>query len=492
MAVAVSRYGVFCDVSRTTAFDTLLIPNFACDNAKTCRRCSMNRLVTLGAIITALCSISATTAVVAKDARSIAMGGAVIANGKGAHGVLSNPASMMQMHRRGETTHILLGFSGEARADSELVDTLTDEANETIFDDLEDEIENLNSQNITCNPFTATDDTVCIADTDPISVLADRILNILDVLEGETVDGHLQTDLGIAFTRGDTPYSINLGVSGTFSGTSTIPEGDRVYVGQFADVLEGDLTFGEVNNEDEPDFITFDGTAGTVDVVLPDAIDPATGLPVLNSSGQAAALIRVQLGVSLARTLTVAGYQVDMGITPKISSLRAADVSTSVQEELNDTARSIQDRFDDSENTESSFTVDLGFSTKLPTLPIQVAAVVRNLIPESIETENDFEFETTPQVTVGAAYQRGKLNVTGDLALNSAKVDNFETQKIGVGIEYGTRKYAIRAGIAYDVDRDEDATAFTLGFGLGPLQVGARLSEVESTELSAQLSYSFK
>ncbi len=452
----------------------------------------MNRFVTLGAMITTLCTITATTNVSAKDARSIALGGAVIANGNGAHGVLSNPASMMQMHRRGETTHVLLGFSGEARADSDLVDTVTDSANETIFDDLEDEIENLNSQSITCNPFTANDDTICIADTDPISVLSDRILNILDVLDGETVEGHLQTDLGIAFTHTNKPYSVNLSVSGTFSGTSDIPEGDRVYVGQFAEILEGDLTFGEVNRDEQPDFITFDPNLGTVDVVLPDENDPVTGEPVLNSSGQAAALIRVQLGISLARTLNVAGYKVDMGITPKISSLRAADVSANVQTELDETSRSIQDRFDDSENTESSFTVDLGFSTDLPTLPVQVAAVVRNLVPESIETENGFEFETTPQLIVGAAYQQGKLNLTGDLALNGAKVDNFDTQKIGIGVEYGTQKYAIRAGIAFDAERDEDNTAFTVGFGLGILQVGARISEVESTEISAQLSYSFK
>lgn len=452
----------------------------------------MNRFVTLGAMITTLCAVIAPAAVSAKDARSVAMGGAVIANGNGAHGVQSNPASMMQMHRRGETTHILLGFSGEARADSDLVDTVTDSDNETIFDDLEDEIENLNNQSITCNPFTASDDTVCIANTDPISVLSDRILNILDVLEGETVAGHLQTDIGIAFTHTDKPYSVNFSVSGTFSGTSDIPEGDRIYIGQFAEILEGDLTFGEVNNQEQPDFITFDDTTGTVDVVLPDENDPTTGEAVLNSSGQAAALIRVQLGLSLARTLVVAGYTVDIGITPKISSLRAADVSTNIQAELDDTSRSIQDRFDDSENTESSFTVDLGFSTKLPTLPIQLAAVVRNLVPESIETENGFEFDTTPQLSVGAAYQQGRFNLTGDLALNSAEVDNFETQKFGVGIEYGTQKYAIRAGIAHDSERDEDATALTVGFGLGILQVGARVSEVESTEVSAQLSYSFR
>ncbi|MBX2878550.1 MAG: hypothetical protein KTR32_01400, partial [Granulosicoccus sp.] len=53
-----------------------------------------------------LCAITAclwSTQVAAEDARSLALGGSVIANAKGAHGALSNPAAMMAMKRRAET-----------------------------------------------------------------------------------------------------------------------------------------------------------------------------------------------------------------------------------------------------------------------------------------------------------------------------------------------------------------------------------------------------
>lgn len=426
-------------------------------------------------------SLALASAAQASDARSIALGGSVIANGHGVHGAVENPAALMAMKRRQEKTHFRVGFSMEIRDTGEAIDTLTDEENEDIIDDIETQIDILSQSEVQCDPISGSDDSVCVDNTQALADLSVRVLDILDTVDDETIDGQASLDMGMAFTGNALPVAVNLKFSGTAAGTPDISDGDRVYISEFADILDDDvLTLGELR---ESQFLEADFIGAQLQVDQPE--------DVLTSEAEGAALARVQLGVSLARSFQVGEYEIDAGVTPKISSLTAYDVDIRVQDEFLDDTESVQDRLEDSEVSESSFTFDVGASMSLPTLPIRVAAVLRNVIPESIRTENDFEFETTPQLIVGAAYQRGMLSVSGDLALNESKVDNFETQKIGVGVEYGTKKFAIRGGISSDQSRDEDATSLSLGFGLGPLQVGARLTGLEALEAGAQLSYSF-
>ena len=52
-----------------------------------------------------LTTILLSTPALSSDARSIALGGSAIANAKGAHGAMENPASMMAMQRAGERYH---------------------------------------------------------------------------------------------------------------------------------------------------------------------------------------------------------------------------------------------------------------------------------------------------------------------------------------------------------------------------------------------------
>lgn len=435
---------------------------------------------TAGVCSVALSALLCTPAL-AGDARSIALGGSVIANGQGVHGAVENPASLMAMKRREEGFHFRIGFAMELRDTGDAIDVLTEDENEDIIDDIEAEIDILSQSQVQCDPIFGDGGDTCVDDTQAVADLSGRLLDILDTLDDETIDGQATLDMGVAFTGKAWPMAVNLRFSGTAAGTPDIAEGDRGYIAEFEDLL-GDnvLTLDEARDSQ---FLEANALGATLEVQQPE--------DVLRSEAQGAGLARAQLGISFAKSFNVGNYIVDAGITPKISTLVAYDVAIRVEDEFEDTTRSIQDRLDDSEVTESSFTFDAGASMALPTLPIRVAAVLRNVIAESVKTENNYEFETTPQLVVGAHYQRGMLSISGDLALNESKVDNFETQKMGIGVEFGTRKFAIRGGISTDQSRDEDATSVSLGFGLGPLQVGARLAGLESLEAGAQLAYSF-
>lgn len=436
----------------------------------------MRRILTLAAVAAILSTGNNT--VLAGDARSIALGGAVIANGKGVHGALSNPASMMAMQRRGEKAHVRIGFNAEFRDSGDTIDTLTDSENEDLISDIEQEIDNISNTPIICDLTDGSAD--CVTGTQELSDLSGRLLEIIDLVDDESIEGYGAGDLGMAYTSTKVPFAVNLRFSASGTGAPDIAEGDRDYISEFNTLLDGDsVTLDEITNSE---FLFVDN-----DVLL-GVQQPED---VLESGGTGGAMIRTQLGVSLARSFLIASQKVDVGITPKFSSLTARSLNVEVRDEFLDNVATVSDRFDDSEITESSFTADIGASMMLPNAPIQVAAVIRNLIPESITTREGFEFETTPQFIIGALYQRGMVSVTGDLALNEAELDGFSTHKMGIGVEFGTRLLALRGGISHDAARRNDSTSLSLGFGLGPLEVGGRLTGIDSAEIGAQLAFSF-
>lgn len=419
----------------------------------------------------------------AEDARSIALGGSVIANGKGAHGAMANPASMMNMKRRGEGLHMRFGISGEIRDTGNTIDTLTDSANENLISDIDAEINALSQTNIQCNPVTGESTDPCVSGTQNLSDLSGRLLDILDLVDGETIDAQARADLGVAYTKSRYPIAVQLRVSATGSGEPEIAESDRDYIEEFETLLDDDeITLGEAEGSS---FLQVD------DLGLPLAITQPED--VLGSSTTGNALLRTQLAISVATTLKSGDREFDVGVTPKFSSLSAYRVESNVRDEFVDGSESLADRFEDSEVSESSFTFDLGSSVMLKKnkIPLQLAAVIKNVIPESIKTADGFAFETDPQLIVGAATAKGRFTFSGDVALNAAKVDNFETQKLALGVEMASRQFALRAGISHDASREKDATSLSLGFGLGPLDIGGRLNGAESLEAGVQLAFSF-
>ncbi|MFT4725544.1 MAG: hypothetical protein ACI9UN_000039 [Granulosicoccus sp.] len=426
-------------------------------------------------------TIALSNPVWAGDARSIALGGSAIANGQGAHGALENPASMMTMKRAGQRIHFRIGFSADIRDTGDLVDTLTDDANTDLISDIEAQVEELSTRVIQCDPIFGNAEDVCVDNTQAVSDLATQLLTVVNSIDDESVDAQVSADLGMAFTMVGYPVAVNLRIIATGNGTPDIVETDKDYILELANLLDDDsLTLDEIRNST---YIEADEFGIPLSVQLPE--------DVLQSEGYGSSLVRTQLGIGFAKTLTMGGFIIDTGITPKFSKLDAYSLNASLVDELDDTTGPIQDRFEDSEVSESTFTFDVGASMALSSFPVRVAAVIRNVIPESIQTLNGFEFETTPQIIVGVAFKTNLLSITGDLALNKAKQDNFESRKFSLGVELGFKKLAFRGGISHDAAREDETTAFTLGFGLGPLQVGARLSELTAIEGSLQMSYSF-
>lgn len=417
------------------------------------------------------------------DARSLALGGSAIANGKGVHGAMENPASMMAMQRDGYRTHFRLGASAQFRDANNAIDVVSDNANQNLLSDIEAQIDELGNRQILCDPVSGAGEDICLSDTQDISDTASRLLSVINSIDDENVQAQGAADFGLAFTGGKTPLALNLKFQATAGGGADVNDTDRLYIEEFANLLDNNtLTLDELRSSA---FLEANEFGIPLGIAQPEE--------VLTSQGSAGVLLRSQLAISLAATYPIKGKLVDFGITPKFSTLTASNLFIDVVDELNDNTDSLNDQLNDTEVEESTFTFDVGASLALDNFqhPVRVAVVLRNAMEESIQTRDGFSFETTPQLIIGGALTMDRFTITGDLALNEAKVDNFESQKMAVGVEIGSDKFSLRGGISHDASRGDDSTALSIGVGLGPLQIGTRLTSSKARDGSVQLSYSF-
>jgi len=414
----------------------------------------------------------------AADARSNSLGGSAIANGYGVHGALENPSSLMRMSRQQQRFHMHLGVSVDIQDDAELIDTAIDE--DTLIRDLEREIELLSGSTITCD-ITSTPETTCLNNTQQIGDLASTVVDILERADGESIKAAGAVDMGVAVTTFAVPVALHYRFAATGFSTTRVARGDLEYINSFANVLSDDrLTLNELIGS-IPFSISVDGQ--TLNVTQPE--------DTLESDAQGGILLRSQIALSMARSFPIAGFNVDLGITPKFSNLTAAGIDTALRDQFDETTDTLSKQLENSEVAEDSFTFDIGATTELQTLPMRLSFVAKNLVEESITSTENIVFKTTPQLIVGGAYSIGSLTVSGDIALNEAKNDNLDTQIIALGLDYNRKYFGVRAGLSHDNARSADATALSLGLSLGPLHVGGRIMGRQSSQVAAQLAYSF-
>lgn len=406
------------------------------------------------------CALITTTGVVA-DVRSTGMGGAAISVGSGHYGALANPALLLTPENSGTTKHIGFGISAIARDRPDLVDIVSDEGNQELLNDIDAEINAVTAQPIVCDPIFGTGEDVCVQGTSALASLADRVQDIFNEVDEEPVEGQLRGNIGFSNAMMKIPFLIDYNFSVTAFGEADILESDTDYVQILQNTLTDDaLTLNEII-DNAP--IRINDNNGTLEIDLPD--------DVLTSQGSGAIITRSQFSLGFARAMKVGKHTIDVGVTPKFSSLSAKDLTKSINE-LDDDDIDLVDELDASETSESTFTFDVGASMPVPGKPaFRIAGVIRNVVPESITTVNGYEFETTPQLIVGGHYKKNSLLLSADLALNEASVDNFETQALSLGLEYTAGPARLRAGINNDFAFSESPTSFSVGLGLGVFDI---------------------
>lgn len=410
------------------------------------------------------------------DARSVAMGNTGVSAGIGVNGAMSNPALLMKQKRADEFFHFRFGVTALATDPNESIKKVDD--NQDLVDELDADVEALNNSAVNEDCFT--DATVaCITGTKNVAELSNGVLSLLNDLDEEPVDINGQFDLGFAMPRLDMPLALNASVKGSVSFVPDLSNNDSEILEGYIDVLIDD----QVTSQEVNDNANITQVGNEIEFDLPD--------DEFDSTAEGGIIVRTQVSLALAKTFEIKGHAIDFGITPKFSRLRAGDIVQSVNDDTDD--EDFDDQLEASEVTENSITLDIGVMLKDSVREgVSYGAVIRNLIPESITTNNGYEFETTPQFIASALFDKGWYQLTADAALNKAKVDNLESQNIGLGAELEWKFLQFRLGVAHDLAIEIGSkTQFSAGLGLGFIDLGASYNGESSGELGAQIAFGF-
>lgn len=424
----------------------------------------LNTLPVAGLISVSLTLGVALSAIAQDDVRAIGMGGAVVSAGQGVGGALGNPSLLMTSKRNKQRYHWRIGGSGELRDGADLINEASD--NENSLTEIEDEIDTLSAQTLSCNPILDPGNTVCLTNTTALGDITRKVLNSFNNISGEPVDGRGGSDIAFAVSHTRFPFMVSIGATVTGTGVANISEADSNYAETLIDALsDNNLTVTDIENTAS---ITLNATNTGVDIDSPDDI--------LDSRASAGGVIRTTLTLGTATTLTVGKRAIDVGVSPRISKLTVGHIERTLQE-FDENGFDLEDEIRDDEVSETSFTFDVGASMQ-PTQnkALRIGGVIRNVVPESITTNSGFEFESTAQLIVSGTYQFSRILATADLALNEAKYDNFETQPLSIGAEFDVNWFSARAGLQNDFASSSDSTTFSLGVGLGPVDLGMRIN----------------
>lgn len=197
----------------------------------------------------------------------------------------------------------------------------------------------------------------------------------------------------------------------------------------------------------------------------------------LQSSVRAIGAGTSQAGISLATSFELGGYDIAVGLSPKIVDFRAydyaADVDDFEEDDLEDTE--ISDKgtnfdigaamyLDDTKNWLLGLSVQNLQSRKITTPGSVISASTNNpaiLVP-------GITLELQPTIMTGISYSTENFVVAADLQLN--ETDGFhtvdDTQMAGLGMEYDIGEMLqLRAGVRHNLAGSGDPV-FTAGLGL--------------------------
>jgi len=418
-----------------------------------------------------------------QDTRALGMGGTGVAAARPSGAAFHNPSLLAAKHSGWYDGFNLTMPSVNARfADDE--DTIDQ------VDDVQDTINDLNS---TLSGFTIGSTQ---QEVDQAQAEADLLADQLEELDGDAV--RFDIGAGTLFAAPNSTLGVSLHVTAQGRGTvegaidndQDDTESDIPFLRDIADAASAAEVEQERNQFDEDN-----------DGQIEDDFD-SEGRVLAGAIGEA--------GISFAGTLDVQGQPIHLGVTPKIQNVRTFDFVANVD-------NFDEDEFDgdEFETEETYFNFDMGASATLGDADQwRVGAVVKNLIPRTLETtENNGseqagvfgqeEMRIDPMVTVGIAHQSGWHTLTADIDLtqNKGMGQMADRQFLSLGGEINLLDWIqVRGGLRHNIEGDtggdgvEETTQFTGGLALSPWALRAEIGAlVGNDEIggSAELGLAF-
>ncbi len=444
----------------------------------------------LGLAIAAISSQSYAGSPQFLDSRAFAMGGVGVAAARPAAASFFNPALLAVKQRtKSDGFGLLLPtLSVIAEDPDELADEI-DDFEDDVLTPFEDALDDLEAAN-----FTTVGEAQAAGND-----LIDKTRTLDAELEGFNNDRALiDVNLGISFQVPSQTIGFGVFASGAARISATVEYRDQALLDDYVTQLDAAVNGGDPVND-----------VNNLDLDYTDGGEDEDG--ELQSDVRAVGVGIGQAGVSIATNIELSGYDVALGISPKLVKLRAYDFVADVDD-------FDSDDLEDSEVSDSGLNFDLGAAAFLDKdHQWMLGLSVQNLLSQELETEDStisansisgaqsiegVTIELKPTITTGISYSGSSYIIAADLQLN--KTDEVKSadgqtllpgrQMIGIGAEYDLfETLQVRIGARDNLEGDSDPV-FTTGLGLTVVGVSMELAALGNSDTigaSLQLGSTF-
>jgi len=372
------------------------------------------------------------------DARTLGMGGTSVASASNANALFYNASLLAyneEIEERTRDSRVLLPIIAPQLSRSTL--NIERIASDALPADLGDAVAAFNDE---ANELTAQ------AVVDASLRLENRVRPLAD----EDVFGDVYLGLAISEPGKRQGAGFFLGLRALGAGAADITDTDLDLLAAYREGLR---------------FVASNGVEGTPQ---PQLFAPGGALIDPNddfeSTVEATGLTVLEVGVAMSTQTEVRGHSLAAGIAFKMQDVRTFE----------DIERLVEDRLDIDRNQDDKvrFNVDLGLSTNVGER-WRLGLAVKDAIPYDYETSLGTRLRMRPRSRLGAAYQRGRLQLAADVDLNVNEPlgAEAETQELATGVEWllagrsGAGELRVRAGLRSDLRGNRDEI-LSLGAGV--------------------------
>jgi F plasmid transfer operon, TraF, protein len=417
------------------------------------------------------------------DARSLAMGGTVVAVGETSQAAYGNPA-LLAFHD-GDEDKTLDGRVHLPSIVLQAANTI-ESALEAVDDNLDTElstaITSYNADNSAANAGLVATSSAALRDV--LDKIANKDLNV-DAFVGVTVSEPSDRAGGAFY----------MGVRAIGVGTSTVTAQDLALLDEYIAATE-QIAAGTppaVIIAQHPNLIDANGQL----------VDPT---PTLSSSATVGGLSIAEWGMALAKEFTLWGQPVSFGVTPKMMRIDAYRGNTDFQNANTTGVDAELNKFSDSKSTHAAFNIDMGvaaiiaehYRVSLAVKDVKSRDFVTKQDPDPITgiADADIVIKLHARPRLGLAYVNNAFSVgfDYDLAESTPIANELPTQNMSLGMEYTLfDSLSLRAGYRQDKNGTRD-NVMSGGFEYHLKRFVVAMAYAQSTDIkggSLELGWTF-
>jgi hypothetical protein len=417
------------------------------------------------------------------DARSLAMGGTVVAVGDTSQAAFANPA-LLAFHDGDEdkTLDGRVHLPSLVLQAATSIESAVDAVDNNLDTDLSNAITSYNADNSAANAGLVATSSAALRD------VLDKIAN-----KNLSVDGFVGVTVSEPSDRAGGAFYMGVRLIGV--GTSTVTPQDLALLDEYIAATE-----------------QLAGGVPTVTVIAqhPNLIDAngqlADPTPTLSSSASVGGLSIAEWGMALAKEFTLWGQPVAFGITPKMMRIDAYRGETDFQDANTTGVDAELNKFSDAKSTHAAFNIDMGvaaiiaehYRVSFAVKDVKSRDFVTKQNPDPVTgiAQSDIVIKLHARPRLGLAYVNKAFSVgfDYDLAESTPIANELPTQNMSLGMEYTLfDSLSLRAGYRQDKNGTRD-NVISGGFGYHLKRFVVAMAYAQSTDIkggSLELGWTF-